>query len=301
MTAAGTAWWPRKNWHAGIRRRIRQGRRRRPRTAASTRRRSIATTQRSRRCSKRFCRAAPATCWRSAAAPASTPSRSPQQTAFGHLVADRLQRQSSAQHRGLARRTRKLDKRAGPGPPRRQRGRLAAAPRSACPRSSRRYSAPTSSTSRRGRWRKGCSPAPARHLVAGGRLFLYGPFRRDGAHNAPSNAAFDESLRSRNPEWGVRDTADLRTARRRERASFRRACRDAVEQRHSDVRTVALVIPRGRAKLANPGIHNPCIQSSAQGLSDSGSLLRGVRNDAERFCPLARLEQARTASSPCPS
>jgi SAM-dependent methyltransferase len=49
-----------------------------------------------------------------------------------------------------------------------------------------------------------------RHLIDGGRLFLYGPFRRDGAHNAPSNAAFDQSLRSQNPEWGVRDTADLR-------------------------------------------------------------------------------------------
>ena len=49
-----------------------------------------------------------------------------------------------------------------------------------------------------------------RHLIAGGRLFLYGPFKRHGAHNAPSNAAFDQSLRSRNPEWGVRDTADLR-------------------------------------------------------------------------------------------
>ena len=49
-----------------------------------------------------------------------------------------------------------------------------------------------------------------RHLIAGGRLFLYGPFKRDGTHNAPSNAAFDQSLRSRNPEWGVRDTADLR-------------------------------------------------------------------------------------------
>jgi SAM-dependent methyltransferase len=49
-----------------------------------------------------------------------------------------------------------------------------------------------------------------RHLIAGGRLFLYGPFKRDGAHNAPSNAAFDQSLRNRNSEWGVRDTADLR-------------------------------------------------------------------------------------------
>ncbi|MEA2982843.1 MAG: hypothetical protein QOF09_4666, partial [Alphaproteobacteria bacterium] len=51
----------------------------------------------------------------------------------------------------------------------------------------------------------------ARHLAAGGRLFLYGPFKRDGAHNAPSNEAFDASLRARDPTWGVRDTADLRT------------------------------------------------------------------------------------------
>jgi SAM-dependent methyltransferase len=49
-----------------------------------------------------------------------------------------------------------------------------------------------------------------RHLRAGGQLWLYGPFRHDGQHNAPSNAAFDESLRRQNPEWGVRDTADLR-------------------------------------------------------------------------------------------
>jgi SAM-dependent methyltransferase len=49
-----------------------------------------------------------------------------------------------------------------------------------------------------------------RHLTPGGRLFLYGPFRRDGAHNAPSNTAFDESLRHRDPAWGVRDTADLK-------------------------------------------------------------------------------------------
>lgn len=41
-------------------------------------------------------------------------------------------------------------------------------------------------------------------LAAGGRLCLYGPFQRGGAHTAPSNAAFDESLRSRDPAWGVR-------------------------------------------------------------------------------------------------
>jgi SAM-dependent methyltransferase len=57
---------------------------------------------------------------------------------------------------------------------------------------------------------KGLFAGAGRHLAGGGRLFLYGPFKRDGEHNAPSNAAFDESLRGRNPDWGVRDTADLR-------------------------------------------------------------------------------------------
>jgi SAM-dependent methyltransferase len=48
-----------------------------------------------------------------------------------------------------------------------------------------------------------------RYLVADGLLMLYGPFKRDGKHTALSNAVFDTSLRERNPEWGVRDTADL--------------------------------------------------------------------------------------------
>ncbi len=49
----------------------------------------------------------------------------------------------------------------------------------------------------------------ARLLRPGGRLFVYGPFMRDGLHTAPSNASFDESLRAKNPEWGVRDMAEL--------------------------------------------------------------------------------------------
>ena len=45
----------------------------------------------------------------------------------------------------------------------------------------------------------------ARLLPAGGPLILYGPYRRDGRHTAPSNAAFDADLRARDPAWGVRD------------------------------------------------------------------------------------------------
>lgn len=49
----------------------------------------------------------------------------------------------------------------------------------------------------------------SRSLREGGRLFVYGPFMRDGAHTAPSNAAFDGTLRAENPDWGVRDVRDL--------------------------------------------------------------------------------------------
>ncbi|OHZ04088.1 DUF938 domain-containing protein [Salinicola sp. MIT1003] len=44
-----------------------------------------------------------------------------------------------------------------------------------------------------------------RRLPAGGVLVVYGPFRRHGKHTAPSNAAFDADLRSRDSRWGVRD------------------------------------------------------------------------------------------------
>ena len=42
-------------------------------------------------------------------------------------------------------------------------------------------------------------------LPPDGVLYLYGPYRRGGAHTAPSNASFDASLRVRDPSWGVRD------------------------------------------------------------------------------------------------
>lgn len=46
-------------------------------------------------------------------------------------------------------------------------------------------------------------------LTEGAPLYLYGPFRFDGRFTAPSNEAFDASLRSSDPSWGVRDLADV--------------------------------------------------------------------------------------------
>ncbi len=52
----------------------------------------------------------------------------------------------------------------------------------------------------------------ARYLGSDGKLFIYGPFKRDGKHTAVSNSAFDTSLRNGNPEWGVRDVEELEKA-----------------------------------------------------------------------------------------
>ena len=51
-------------------------------------------------------------------------------------------------------------------------------------------------------------------LPAGGVLVTYGPYRLHGEHTAPSNEAFDASLRSRNPSWGVRDMEEVAAAAR---------------------------------------------------------------------------------------
>ncbi len=44
----------------------------------------------------------------------------------------------------------------------------------------------------------------ARQLGAGGLLVVYGPFFEDGVPPSPGNVAFDHSLRTQNPDWGVR-------------------------------------------------------------------------------------------------
>lgn len=52
--------------------------------------------------------------------------------------------------------------------------------------------------------------AGARRILSpGAPMILYGPYRIDGQHTAPSNEAFDRSLKSRDPEWGVRDLGEV--------------------------------------------------------------------------------------------
>ena len=60
-------------------------------------------------------------------------------------------------------------------------------------------------------WRvaEGLFAGAGRYLGPQGKLFLYGPFKREGEHTAPSNAVFDTNLREGNPEWGVRDISDV--------------------------------------------------------------------------------------------
>ncbi|MGE6758222.1 DUF938 domain-containing protein [Corallococcus interemptor] len=52
---------------------------------------------------------------------------------------------------------------------------------------------------------QGLMRGAARVLRPGGRLVLYGPYFVEGKETAPSNLAFDESLRARDASWGVRE------------------------------------------------------------------------------------------------
>ncbi|MXP64479.1 DUF938 domain-containing protein [Roseomonas sp. M0104] len=63
-------------------------------------------------------------------------------------------------------------------------------------------------------WRAalGLLAGAARILPAGAPLVLYGPFREPGVPLAESNAAFDRSLRERDPEWGLRDLGTVTEA-----------------------------------------------------------------------------------------
>ena len=56
---------------------------------------------------------------------------------------------------------------------------------------------------------QGLMAGAGRLLTATGRLFTYGPYLEDHTPTAPSNLAFDESLRARDPAWGVRRREDV--------------------------------------------------------------------------------------------
>lgn len=56
---------------------------------------------------------------------------------------------------------------------------------------------------------EGLMAGAARCLPPGGGLFLYGPFIEEGLPTAPSNVQFDQGLRRRNPDWGIRGLEDV--------------------------------------------------------------------------------------------
>ena len=56
----------------------------------------------------------------------------------------------------------------------------------------------------------------ARLLAEGAPLYLYGPYRQRGVETAPSNVAFDVSLRARESGWGLRWLHDVEDAAERE-------------------------------------------------------------------------------------
>lgn len=59
---------------------------------------------------------------------------------------------------------------------------------------------------------EGLMKLAGRVLPVGGLLVTYGPYREAEVPLAPSNAAFDESLKSRDPAWGLRDRDEVAAA-----------------------------------------------------------------------------------------
>lgn len=80
---------------------------------------------------------------------------------------------------------------------------------------------------------EGLFASAARVLVPGAPLILYGPYREDGVPTAPSNDAFDLSLKARNPEWGLRLAEDV----------------DDLAQAHGFVRTARHAMPANNLTL----------------------------------------------------
>jgi SAM-dependent methyltransferase len=62
---------------------------------------------------------------------------------------------------------------------------------------------------------EGLIAGAGRTLARGAPLYLYGPYKIDGWHTAPSNEDFDTSLRARNPLWGIRDLTEVSSLAKR--------------------------------------------------------------------------------------
>ena len=85
----------------------------------------------------------------------------------------------------------------------------------------------------------GLMAGAGRLLTPGGVLYLYGPFKEDGRHTAPSNAAFDASLKAYDPAWGVRDLGDVCAIADRHRL-------DLIERVAMPANNLSLVFARAR-------------------------------------------------------
>lgn len=70
---------------------------------------------------------------------------------------------------------------------------------------------------------RGLMRGAGRLLAQGAPLYLYGAYRRADVATAPSNEAFDASLRATNPEWGVRELEDVAAEARRNGLALERA------------------------------------------------------------------------------
>ncbi|MBN8753641.1 MULTISPECIES: DUF938 domain-containing protein [Variovorax] len=66
----------------------------------------------------------------------------------------------------------------------------------------------------------GLMEGAARHLLPGGLLITYGPYFEEEAP-APSNLAFDQSLRARDASWGIRRLEDVVAQARRSGLALR--------------------------------------------------------------------------------
>ncbi len=56
---------------------------------------------------------------------------------------------------------------------------------------------------------EGLIKGAAQVLTNGAPLLLYGPYFEDGVEPAESNLGFDQSLRMRDPSWGIRQVAEI--------------------------------------------------------------------------------------------